>query len=89
MTRSSVDAGPEGRRRPCSYCCTVSSVKPNRRANSACVSPHHLQWMTRLENEQYKQQRRARLDTEAETGVKSPAGAVVVNDAVSSGTHTV
>jgi hypothetical protein len=39
MTRSSVDAGPEGRRRPCSYCCTVSRVKPNRRANCAWVSP--------------------------------------------------
>jgi hypothetical protein len=39
MTRSSVDAGPEGRRRPCSYCCTVSSVKPKRRANCSCVSP--------------------------------------------------
>src|SRR5215467_4735780 len=40
ITRSSVDAGPEGRRRPCSYCCTVSSVKPKRRANCAWVSPN-------------------------------------------------
>src|ERR1700730_5173449 len=28
VTRSNVDAGPEGRQRPCSYCCTVSSAKP-------------------------------------------------------------
>jgi prevent-host-death family protein len=39
MTRSSVDAGPDGRRRPCSYCCTVPSAKPKRRANCAWVSP--------------------------------------------------
>lgn len=27
--------------------------------NSLCVSPHHLEWMTRTENEQYKQWCRA------------------------------
>ncbi len=27
--------------------------------NDLCVNPLHLQWMTRVENEQFKQQRRA------------------------------
>jgi hypothetical protein len=40
MTRSKVDTGPDGRRRPCSYCWTVSSVNPNRRANCAWLNPN-------------------------------------------------
>jgi len=40
MTCNSVEAGPDGRRRPWSYCWTVSSVKPRRRANCAWVDPN-------------------------------------------------
>jgi hypothetical protein len=39
MTRGNIDAGPEGRRRPRSYCCTLSSMKQKLRANCVCVSP--------------------------------------------------
>lgn len=40
MTRKRVAAGPDGRRRPCSYCCTRSMPMPKARANFACDMPN-------------------------------------------------
>ncbi len=39
ITRSSVRAGPSGCVRPCSHSWIVRTLRPNRRANSSCVSP--------------------------------------------------
>jgi len=39
ITRSRVEAGPDGLRRPCSYWRKVSTVKPKRRANAAWLRP--------------------------------------------------
>jgi hypothetical protein len=36
--------------------------------NCNCVSPYHLVWMTRIENEQYKQLRRQQEETQDLTG---------------------